>query len=247
MAKLAVGPLLQTSKGMKIHLIGDSLSVMTINGKPVTTPGSALAFLLAGQGHTVSVDAVGGFAIQYFRPGAARTKLGMRAAKMIDTAKAAQPDLLLIALGTNDYADSPKALESGIRAIVNAFSTPGVQPTLKWLGPPSFSESAKGGKVKEGTARVYEALEKSLRPVIDTRPLSSDLTMPPLRAGDLIHFSGKGANLYAARMAKAIAGEIIPRRPVALQVGLGEALLVVGLLDILLRGPITKFFSGKKT
>lgn len=229
----------------RVVIIGDSLSVTHLqNGKQATTPGSQLAFLLAAKGHQVSVDAIGGFALAYFRPAVAHTKQGLQAERIIARTKDAAPDTVLVMLGTNDYADSNKALQGGISAIIGAFSGPGMQPNLIFIGPPAFSPALRGGAVYSGTNAVYTELNKSLRPVIDARPLTRDMLAPPLRAGDGIHFSGKGAKLFAERLA----GTLSMRETVTRGInwGLSQTLTVLGLLDLIVQGPLTTFIRGRK-
>lgn len=231
----------------KIFIIGDSLSVTHVKRKPVLTPGSRLAFLLAAQGYEVFVDAIGGFALAYFRGSVSHTKEGKQAADILRHAKEFQPDAIYVILGTNDYLDSDKALFAGIAAIRDSFTGPGVQPNVVFIGPPSFSPRAKEGQIALAGPRIYKALAASLRSVIDTRPMTRDLTERPMRAGDLIHFSGHGAKLWAERMAQVILGQMtVPKKTVASQVTLSQVFLVASLLDLLLRGPLSRLLWGKK-
>ncbi len=167
---------------------------------------------------------------------------------MLSRIKDKSPDTVLVMLGTNDSEDSPAALKAGIRAIVDAFSGPGMQPRLLFIGPPSFSPEAHEGRMVSGTALVYDALKASLRQVIDSRPMTANVTEPPLRAKDLIHFSKGGAAIWANQLFNVLQGkEKITKTP---QIGMGELIFGLGILDTLAGGPIrkaiTKALTGNK-
>lgn len=172
---------------MKIRLEGDSLSV----GEG--SPGGQLAAHLRAAGHTVEVVAQVGRHLS-----AVQARGGA--------------DLVLLFLGTNDLGDELGGLVARLTGLVAAEGKAGVGDIL-YLSPPCFAPGVKGswgGELAGPAAELARRAKAAGLLTVDVGKLSCDLTAPPARRPDGIHFTDKGGVELGARLARAVAPHVAP-------------------------------------
>lgn len=186
----------------RVSFIGDSLSL------PGKTPGSVFCNWIAqdtSNATKVNKQAVGGFAISYWRPGLVNNKYGKKAAQLSAQAMSTSPSIVFCFLGMNDYAQGEKAITEGILALDKA-----LHGRLFLVGPPQVGAWVREGKVKDGLAKFCTIAKKLLGVrFFDTRPLSEDLTSAKDRP-DGIHFRGGAAEALGGRVYHALRDEKSP-------------------------------------
>lgn len=189
-------------KGQRVVIIGDSLSLRG------ATPGAKLGGFIRGAGGIVDVIALGGFAVSYFRDAIRlnNRKWGRPAQQMIERAKAFQPTLVLVLLGTNDYGQSSISIIAGVRELLKQLS--GVP--IIFLGPPQVRAGLVAYKldVRKEMGRVDKSIKASATNYLSSFPLSEDLTGGKYKAKDGIHFTAEGAKIYGSRLFYAVQAKL---------------------------------------
>lgn len=180
----------------KISFIGDSLSL------PGRTPGTIFCQWInqdTGNKVLINKQAVGGFALSYWRPLLARNKYGKKASSLTTQAMSTTPSIVFALLGMNDYAQSAKAIEEGIRALDAATSS-----KLFLIGPPQVGEWVREGTVRAGLDNMVKVASAVLgERFFDSRPITEDLTAKKDRP-DGIHFAKGAAAAYGGRLYHAL-------------------------------------------
>lgn len=191
-----------------ILLLGDSLSAKG------ATPGQKLAAKLRDAGYKVIVNAIGGRSSVSFLKGSTKGEPAKGDQQLIDVFAAEHIDIVIIMLGTNDVAN---ASLTGSEASAMKFFGQIIQQceaagaTVIGIGPPSFpakKTSTYKGKTGIPLEQENDVFVPKLKKLykegqfIDSRTLTSDILSPKQgRAGDGIHFAGKGAEAWATRLA----------------------------------------------
>lgn len=194
-------------KGKRVQIVGDSLSAST------SSPGGQLAARLTAAGADVHVNAkVGRSARSFLRESDHADQV-----KKIDDW---QPDLAIVMLGTNDIGYAAGVNRTAMGQVLIELRASGAQVWA--VGPPAFAPGVRDGGA--GVVDVMREVFGSGR-FLDLRPLTSDLTAAPARAGDQIHFTAQGGALVGQRLADRFQ-----------QAGGGGATLAVALGTVLLLG-----------
>lgn len=179
-----------------MSFIGDSLSL------PGRTPGTIFCeWVNQDTGNRVSINkqAVGGFAISYWRPSLKKNKYGKKAAELSSKASSTNPSIVFVLLGMNDYAQGAQAIEEGIRALDAA-----TNGKLFLIGPPQVGADVRNGTVRAGLDKMVKVAQRVLGSrFYDSRPITEDLTSKKDRP-DGIHFSKGAAEAYGGRLYHAL-------------------------------------------
>lgn len=170
-------------QGLSVAILGDSLSV------GAGSPGGVVARRLREQGATVQIDAKSGrSAISYM--GEERTPL--------------RANLVIVFLGTNDVL---WPTEKAISAMKQLLDTLPKNAKIVAIGPPTFDNKAVGSGGGHMQERSYLWMPKASRlfasrgiPFLNSNAITNDLTSRDHRKEDLIHFNGKGAELFGNRI-----------------------------------------------
>lgn len=199
--------------GKTVCIIGDSLSV---GG---ASPGFFLSLDMKKwqKPKGVTVVAVGGMALSYFRPSYIKhyVKYGWarKAKGQLAYAKGLKADVYFIMLGTNDYlAKATQLLDAANNLITELKKDRGLNlPEVYFIGPPSFLPQLREGSVDKGISRFYATMQGVVArglgvKIFDTRPQSADLVETPKDRTDGIHFTKKAAQVYAGRMMQLLQG-----------------------------------------
>lgn len=197
-----------------IIIFGDSLSAGRY------TPGNLLGHVQMkewSKPKQVTVVAVGGMALSYFRPSYLKLKTNtwsIKARTQLGAARWVSADMVLVMLGTNDYLSPQLHVLDGAKNLIEQLrKDKNPPPDVYFIGPPSFDPNMRDGKVMKGINRFYQAMNFVYgSKVFDTRPQSADLTTKEYRP-DLIHFTKKGAEIYAGRMMQLLQGGKMGPRP----------------------------------
>ena len=168
-----------------VLIIGDSLSAST------TSPGAYLAAALRAKGAMVRINAKVGRS--------ARSFLNLEdGAKQMAREIENRPDIVILVLGTNDLVLSPTKTQEAFQTIRDTFRAHGIPVIM--IGPPSFADSVKseGKSFNELAKNIVVAGWYIFQPhFIDARPMTADIVKTSQgRAGDLIHFTKTGAQLW---------------------------------------------------
>jgi lysophospholipase L1-like esterase len=181
----------------RILIVGDSMSA------DAQSPGAYLAAQLKDRGAAAtSIDAkVGRSAVSYL-------SLENGAQVLANEIKSFKPDIGIIVLGTNDLSRSVTKTEAAFTTLRDAFLAYNI-PVL-FIGPPLFVGSVKDQDLGKSYNELANATIAAAQRVfglgfIDARPMTTDLlTTAQGRAGDLVHFTSKAAQIWGTRMADAI-------------------------------------------
>lgn len=209
-------------RGKKIYVLGDSLS---LPGQPF----AEMAKKLEDAGGLVTVDAQGGHAIWEIGLNKPLNPM-VRAFKR---AVAADPDLFILAMGTNDYAANNAAIGKGLEKILDAFRGRTIV-----MGPPYFAPGVRGANGQEiapGTDKVYQMLRLYFPMTIDTRPLTAEFTAKGDRDRAGIHFRGTAGKRAGEKLAKVLLGEL-PREGQKRRPPGQSSLVLLGMLLAILYG-----------
>ncbi len=173
----------------RILFIGDSLSVANF--------GPRLEGNLAAQGAEVLRDAKVGRSVRWFYANGGKLDAGRLPGLVRDI----DPTDVVMALGTNDAGFGPAdGLKWWSRFMGDIRKDASGPVRFYWVTPPEFDERA--GKVKTNVEAIREPLAALFDGVVDSQPLTLDLTLPPQgRSSDYIHFAKKAAGeLWADRV-----------------------------------------------
>lgn len=204
--------------GKRVLIFGDSLS----------HPGSDAGPEVHDYTGPVNSSAPGAvFAGKLLAKGAAATRTNARVSrsavnfwsredyqKLLTADAAWKPEVVIVMLGTNDLHINPITDATAMRGIRDAYRQLGADVWA--VGPPAFASAEH--------TRDAETVVATMRDVfgadhfIDARPLSADLTAAG-RAGDGVHFTAQGAEVFGDRLASAFAAKSL-----GLTVGGGLAL-----------------------
>lgn len=169
-------------RGKKVLILGDSLSAAA------AAPGGQLAAHLQAAGGDVRVNAkVGRSAISFHREPTHAAQLG--------EIHAWDPDLVVVALGTNDIGYAAGANRAAMIQVRDQLGRGGADVWA--FGPPSFAPGARDGG-DEVAATMKDVFGARF---LDARPLTADLTGTLHRSADRIHFTTAGGKLAGQRMA----------------------------------------------
>lgn len=174
-------------RGKRVLIFGDSLSAGTVS------PGAVLAQHLNASGATVRVDArVGRSAYNFYGREDVRARL--------EAARAFDPDIVIVVLGTNDIGLSMKV--DGQRMTQLRDELRQTAEEVWAFGPPSFPASGPGSTQHAGAPAVVAMMRSVFgRRFIDLRPASADLVdVGTSRTSDGVHFTGAGARTLGERM-----------------------------------------------
>lgn len=190
----------------RFALVGDSLS------SGAGSPGGAMASVLRAGGHEVVVDAKVGRSYGSFL----REDPDRRVAALA----AARPQVVVVALGTNDIGLAPAVELERIRDLHGRLRAATGAPVFAF-GPPSF---APGHRLTSGRAELV-ALERQVYGArfVDLGPLTGAAP----RTSDGIHFTAAGGDQLGRRMAAALTRALQPAPPIA------AGLLALGLAALL--------------
>lgn len=186
----------------RIALVGDSLS------SGAASPGGQMAARLRARGHEVVVDAKVGRSYGSF--------LREDPDQHVAALAAAKPQVVVVALGTNDIGLASKVELERIRALRARLRDATGAPVFAF-GPPSF---APGHRLLAGRDELV-ALERLVygHRFLDLVPLTQDAP----RTRDGVHFTAAGGEQLGARMAVVLERALAPVSKAAV-VGLGLGL-----------------------
>lgn len=176
-------------RGKRILIFGDSIS----DGP--NTPGGLLAKkLAAGGAAAVKVDAkTGRSAYNFFT-----TREDWSSLLAAD--RAWQPDIVIVALGSNDIGIGPKATGPAMQRLKESFPA-SVQFVA--VGPLTY------GVQRDDLNRAAQPIVDTMRAVfptyIDARPLTTPVSG---RTSDGVHFTAAGAAPYAQKLYDAISSKV---------------------------------------
>ena len=171
-------------RGLRVLVFGDSLSAGQFS------PGAVMAQKLGAAGATVKVDALVGRSANNF--------FGREnAAAHFADAKAFDPDLVIVELGTNDIGLSMTVDQTKMTQLRDGLARTGAE--IWAFGPPQFPS-----KTFQAGAPAVVSMMRSVfgSRFIDLRPETSDLLVVRKdRTADGIHFTAAGGATLGARMA----------------------------------------------